>query len=95
MNKLFSKRWSAQQITSAIVVAGSTLMLLMTLHPELILKNNTPTGGDMGAPCLRSCLFARFSASTLSTNRLEQRLVFGVSDVSVLYGRAGIGSLVV
>ncbi|NDF88737.1 MAG: hypothetical protein EB108_06965 [Actinobacteria bacterium] len=24
-------------------------MLLMTLHPELILRNNTPTGGDMGA----------------------------------------------
>ena len=49
MKELFSKHWSAQQITSAIVVAGSTFMLLMTLHPELILRNNTPTGGDMGA----------------------------------------------
>ena len=49
MKQLSSKRWSAQQITSAVIVAGSTLMLLMTLHPELILRNNTPTGGDMGA----------------------------------------------
>ncbi len=49
MKQLSSKRWSAQQITSAAIVAGSTLMLLMTLHPELILRNNTPTGGDMGA----------------------------------------------
>ncbi|MFM8721412.1 MAG: hypothetical protein ACKOEJ_01620, partial [Acidimicrobiaceae bacterium] len=49
MKKMLSRPWSAQQITSAIVVAGSTFMLLMTLHPELILRNNTPTGGDMGA----------------------------------------------
>ncbi len=49
MKQFFSRRWSAEQITSAAVVAGSTLMLLMTLHPELILRNNTPTGGDMGA----------------------------------------------
>ena len=49
MKKFLLKRWSTQQITSAIVVAGSTVMLLMTLHPELILRNNTPTGGDMGA----------------------------------------------
>ena len=49
MIHFFSKRWSAQQITSAVIITGSTLMLLMTLHPELILRNNTPTGGDMGA----------------------------------------------
>jgi hypothetical protein len=49
MKQIFAQRWSTQQIISAIVVAGSTLMLLMTLHPELILRNNTPTGGDMGA----------------------------------------------
>ena len=49
VNQFLSRRWSAQQIVSAIIVAGSTLMLLMTLHPELILRNNTPTGGDMGA----------------------------------------------
>lgn len=49
MKKLGLKRFSAQQTTSIAIVLGSTLMLLMTLHPELILRNNTPTGGDMGA----------------------------------------------
>lgn len=49
MKKLGFKRFSAQQTTSIAIVLGSTLMLLMTLHPELILRNNTPTGGDMGA----------------------------------------------
>ena len=49
MKQINFRSWTAQQITSAVIVAGSTLMLLMTLHPELILRNNTPTGGDMGA----------------------------------------------
>lgn len=37
------------RITSIVIVAGATLFLLMTLHLGLILRNNTPTGGDMGA----------------------------------------------
>ncbi len=41
--------WSAQQVISALVISGSTLILFLTLHPELIFANNTPTGGDMGA----------------------------------------------
>ena len=49
----FSRRLNthlnAQQMISVAVVAGSTLMLFLTLHPELIFRNNTPTGGDMGA----------------------------------------------
>ncbi|MFM8954323.1 MAG: 6-pyruvoyl-tetrahydropterin synthase-related protein [Actinomycetota bacterium] len=49
MKILNSRRWTSQQIASAVIVVGSTLMLLTTLHPELILRNNTPTGGDMGA----------------------------------------------
>ena len=49
MKQINFRSWTAQQITSAVIVIGSTLMLLMTLHPELILRNNTPTGGDMGA----------------------------------------------
>ena len=40
---------SPQQIISALIVGGSTLMLFLTLQPELIFANNTPTGGDMGA----------------------------------------------
>ncbi len=50
--------WSAQfesnadywkRLSTIIVVGGATIFLLLTLHPELILRNNTPTGGDMGA----------------------------------------------
>ena len=41
--------WSPQQVISALIVVGSTLMLFLTLQPELIFANNTPTGGDMGA----------------------------------------------
>ena len=40
---------SPQQTISALIVGGSTLMLFLTLQPELIFANNTPTGGDMGA----------------------------------------------
>ena len=40
---------SPQQIISALIVGGSTFMLFLTLQPELIFANNTPTGGDMGA----------------------------------------------
>ena len=35
-------------LTTAIVL-GASLMVLSTLQPSLILRNNTPTGGDMGA----------------------------------------------
>ncbi|MFY9480330.1 MAG: hypothetical protein WAP25_00385, partial [Ilumatobacteraceae bacterium] len=38
-----------KKLSTIIAVAGPTLFLLMALHPELILRNNTPTGGDMGA----------------------------------------------
>lgn len=37
------------RIASIVIVGGATLFLLWTLHPDLILRNNTPTGGDMGA----------------------------------------------
>lgn len=37
------------RIASIVIIAGATLFLLRTLHPYLILRNNTPTGGDMGA----------------------------------------------
>ncbi len=52
------RSWSAQfesnadywkRLSTIIVVGGATVFLLLTLHPELILRNNTPTGGDMGA----------------------------------------------
>ena len=46
---VFTRRLNTQQVISLVVVAGSTLMLFLTLHPELIFRNNTPTGGDMGA----------------------------------------------
>jgi len=52
------RRWSNQfelnadywkRLSAIIVVGGATIFLLLTLHPDLILRNNTPTGGDMGA----------------------------------------------
>ena len=52
------RRWSNQfelnadywkRLSTIIVVGGVTIFLLLTLHPDLILRNNTPTGGDMGA----------------------------------------------
>ena len=38
-----------QRFSTIIVVGGCMVALLATLHPSLILRNNTPTGGDMGA----------------------------------------------
>ena len=52
------RRWSNQfesdadywkRLSTIIVVGAATIFLLLTLHPELIFRNNTPTGGDMGA----------------------------------------------
>ena len=38
-----------KSMSTTAVVLGATLMVLSVLHPDLILRNNTPTGGDMGA----------------------------------------------
>jgi hypothetical protein len=38
-----------QRFSTILIVGGCTVALLVTLHPSLILRNNTPTGGDMGA----------------------------------------------
>jgi len=38
-----------QRLAAVLVVGACTGVLVLTLHPELILRNNTPTGGDMGA----------------------------------------------
>ena len=38
-----------KKLSTIIAVAGPTVFLLMALHPSLILRNNIPTGGDMGA----------------------------------------------
>ena len=36
-------------IFAAVIVFVTTLMVFLTLQPSLIFRNNTPTGGDMGA----------------------------------------------
>ena len=36
-------------MTSTAVVLGAMLILLAIVHPNLLLRDNTPTGGDMGA----------------------------------------------
>ena len=38
-----------QRLSAVVVVGLCTGFLLLTLHPQLILRNNTPTGGDLGA----------------------------------------------
>lgn len=38
-----------KSMSTTAVVLGATLIILSVLHPDLILRNNTPTGGDMGA----------------------------------------------
>lgn len=40
---------SPEGALSALVVAGSMLFVVLTLHPDLVLANTTPAGGDMGA----------------------------------------------
>jgi hypothetical protein len=54
-----------RRLAAIVVVGGATAFLLLTLHPELIVRNNTPTGGDMGAHVwgpayLRDNLLANF-----------------------------------
>jgi hypothetical protein len=38
-----------KSMSTTAVVLGATLIILSVLHPDLILRNSTPTGGDMGA----------------------------------------------
>ena len=38
-----------QLAVAAAIIAFTTLMVFFTLQPSLIFRNNTPTGGDMGA----------------------------------------------
>ena len=46
-----AQEWTAtlKSMSTTAVLLGATLMVLSVLHPDLILRNNTPTGGDMGA----------------------------------------------
>jgi hypothetical protein len=57
-----------KKLSTIIAVAGPTIFLLLALHPNLILRNNTQTGGDMGAHVwapayLRDYLLSNFKLS--------------------------------
>ena len=57
-----------KKLSTIIAVAGPTIFLLLALHPSLILRNNIPTGGDMGAHIwapayLRDHLLSNFKLS--------------------------------
>ncbi len=45
--------WPAERIVRFVItvalLGGSTFAALQVVHPDLVLTNNTPTGGDMGA----------------------------------------------
>ena len=49
----FNAPWTTprlvQYLTALVLLGGCTLAVLKVIHPELVLRNNTPTGGDMGA----------------------------------------------
>ncbi|MFM9082710.1 MAG: 6-pyruvoyl-tetrahydropterin synthase-related protein [Actinomycetota bacterium] len=38
-----------KSMTTTAIVLGATLIVIAVVQPELVLRNNTPTGGDMGA----------------------------------------------
>ncbi len=40
---------TAKSVTTTLVVVGGMLLLFGTVQPNLLFRNNTPTGGDMGA----------------------------------------------
>jgi len=42
-----SRYW--QRFATVVTVGGAMLAVLLSLHPRLIVANNTPTGGDFGA----------------------------------------------
>ena len=48
---VLESEWVAtlKSMSTTAVVLGATLIILSILHPNLVLQNNTPTGGDMGA----------------------------------------------
>jgi hypothetical protein len=55
-------------VTTVVLVGGSTWAALKVVHPTLVLSNNTPTGGDMGAHVmgpafLRDHLLSNFQLS--------------------------------
>ena len=45
--------WTTERMveyfTALVVLLGSTVVLMKVVHIDLVLQNNTPTGGDMGA----------------------------------------------
>jgi hypothetical protein len=68
----FHRPWTTERtvqfVTALVVVGGCTIAVLRAVQPGLILQNNTPTGGDMGAHVmgpayLRDVLLPNFQLS--------------------------------
>lgn len=53
LQRWLTRPWTAERIVRLLVttllVGGSTLIISQIVHPSLLVKDNTPTGGDMGA----------------------------------------------
>ncbi len=47
--RILNNRERAERIATIVVVAGCVIYTLAQLHPDLLIKNTTPAGGDMGA----------------------------------------------
>lgn len=68
IQKLAASFQGFQLFSTIVIVGGAMLFLFATLHPSLIFRNNTPTGGDMGAHVwgpafLRDNLLSNFKLS--------------------------------
>ena len=59
-------------LVPVLLVAGTSLIILMVMQPWLILTANTPTGGDMGAHV--------FGPAYLRDNLLSEGRVLGWSN---------------
>jgi hypothetical protein len=46
---LASDARAIRKVVTWLTLAATTVFTLVQVHPELIVRNNTPTGGDMGA----------------------------------------------
>ena len=73
------------------VVVVCMIFVWLQLHPNLLLSNTTPPGGDMGAHVWGPGLPARPPAPELPALRLDARLVRRLPRLPVLHGRPGPG----
>ena len=82
-------RWrAAEALVSLVVVAGATILVLAATHPNLVLRNTTPTGGDMGSHVWGPMYLMRHLLPKGRLSGWTARLVRRLPRVPVLHGRS-------